>query len=318
MTVKIVKRYYDYCKKSYTPTIETRNFCTHECFIKSTKKREINICPWCNKPFEARICDSQKFCSISHKAFYYSYKKYGFEIVKEEASVITWCRKLGYIIGIIATDGTLHKNRHLIKISSNDFDLLMEIRDIICDLITGRKLKIVSNKKINENGKTFINYTYSFTSELFYNFCLNIGLTHNKSLTLGHLQIPKIYFSDFLRGTIDGDGNYNTLKRYSKNGEKNYIYIRIFTGSRAFVEWINAMCLEYLNVCGVIVQERLQKFVLIWGRGHDVDKILSYIYSNCDTYLERKWLQLQISRPFLNDNYKFICNNDNPIKCNKE
>lgn len=315
MAVKIVKRHCDYCKKIYTPKTKTSKFCKMECSSNSRKRREIKICPWCNKPFEARIYDHQECCGNSHKGFYQTYKRYNFEIVKDEVTTITWCKKLAYIIGIIATDGTLHINRHLIKISSNDYILLIEIRDIVCDLITGRKLKIVSNKKTNENGKIFTNYTYSFTSELFYDFCLDIGLTPNKSLTLGHLQIPKIYFADFLRGTIDGDGNYNTLKHYSKNGEKDYIYIRIFTGSLAFVEWINDMCLKYLNVSGVIVQERLQKFVLIWGKGLNVDKILSYIYSNCDIYLERKWLQLQKSRPFLNKSYKFICNNDNPIKC---
>jgi hypothetical protein len=40
----------------------------------------------------------------------------------------------------------------------------------------------------------------------FYRYLLDIGLTQKKSLILGEVAINRNYFSDFLRGVIDGDG----------------------------------------------------------------------------------------------------------------
>jgi hypothetical protein len=62
-----------------------------------------------------------------------------------------------------------------------------------------------------------------------------IGLTPQKSRTLGPLGIPDEYFRDFLRGEFDGDGCWSKAK-YA-NG--NTSLLGIFTsGSRTFLEWL--------------------------------------------------------------------------------
>ena len=232
------------------------------------KNSEIKICPLCKKPIEAPVINSRKCCSKSHSAFFSSSRRYNSEIVKDEVTNITWCKNLSYLIGMIASDGTLHINRHLIKISSKDYDLLIQIRDIVCDLITGKKNKILTDLKVSE-GKTFKNYSYSFTSHIFYHFCLDIGLTPNKSLTISKLKVPKIYFSDFLRGEIDGDGNFNIIKRHLNNCERRYINIRIYSGSKAFLQWINETCSKNIYIYGIIYKDKevKNKYVLFWSDG---------------------------------------------------
>jgi len=46
-----------------------------------------------------------------------------------------------------------------------------------------------------------------FGDVVLYRWLLKIGLTPNKSKTIGSLKIPDKYFFDFLRGHFDGDGS---------------------------------------------------------------------------------------------------------------
>ena len=61
-----------------------------------------------------------------------------------------------------------------------------------------------------------------------------IGLTPNKSRTLGPLQVPDPFFRDFLRGEFDGDGCWSAYRRPKRNA-----LLGIFTsGSQAYLEWL--------------------------------------------------------------------------------
>lgn len=248
-----------------------------------------------------------------YTAKFYRQLKYKYQSTKEAAKIIHWSRKLSYLLGIIASDGTLRKDRKLIKISSNDYDLLEEIRDFVYEAITGSLLKIKCNKK-TMNGKIFYNYTYAFTSELFYNFCLDIGIIPNKSLTLGELKIPDAYFSDFLRGVIDGDGGYNIIKRNYPVRTIFYINTRIISGSFIFLSWLNQMVFKNLGFYGSIVLPKgnLNTSTLFWSKDVENNEIFKYIYSNCDIYLHRKWRKLQDIKEFTNDTHEFIRNNNFP------
>ena len=75
-----------------------------------------------------------------------------------------------------------------------------------------------------------------------------IGLTPSKSRTLGLLQIPDLYFRDFLRGKFDGDGCWSMEKR-PKGGR----LLAVFTsGSRSYLEWLRSSIERLANIRKVI------------------------------------------------------------------
>ena len=64
---------------------------------------------------------------------------------------------------------------------------------------------------------------------------------------MGPLQVPDMYFRDFLRGEFDGDGCWSAYHR-----KRNYL-IGIFTsGSRIYLEWLQATIQRLANLKGSI------------------------------------------------------------------
>ena len=299
------------CGKEFYGRNVTSNFCSTKCLGVSRQRRKTVSCLWCNKSFDVVNSSEGKFCSNPHKSSFYKYKINKFEKIKSEPNSIEWSREISYLLGLITSDGNLRKNSNHIKISSNDYDLLVDIRNIICDKITGTKLKIYKNL-CRRNGNVYTNYTYEFSSKKFYQFCLFIGLIPNKSLLLKDLWIPSEYFSDFLRGEIDGDGNFNISKR----PHIHYISIRIFSGSKTYLDWLNSMCFLELGILGNVRQKLPTVYYLSWSTEFERNKIFNYIYSNCDVYMIRKWNKVQASKKYIKDTYAFIKNNDIPLKSN--
>lgn len=302
------------CGKLFVPQKIAGKYCSSECAHDGMKRRKNVACKWCGNQLEVIFSSKKEFCCRRHVGLYFSHKRNKVEDSGVEIENITWSRKLSYILGIITADGTLRRDRKLIKISSNDIDMLNEIRDFVGDFITKRKNPIHTNERVM-HGKTFTNYTYAFTSEVLYDFCIEVGIVPNKTLILGELAIPEDFFSDFLRGVIDGDGNFNIIKRCYTNQVTHYINIRITSGSLKFLEWVNSTCKKILDIDGSIIREQSKAncYTLFWSKGIVCNRIIQYIYTNCDLYLDRKWIKLQKSKPFLNSDNWFLITNDNPI-----
>jgi len=278
------------CGKSFSRKTGGR-FCSRDCHNKSGRK-EIT-CPWCKKEFTVRKSSKAIFDSYSCKGFYYSSLKNGIVQIKSEKKNIQWSDNIAYLIGLIASDGTLRKYRKCIRIASKDMQQLENVQQIVCDEITGRKNKIIpEHKKVGD--KVFITNSYQFTSKVFYEFCENIGIMPNKSLILGNIDIPEKHFSHFLRGIIDGDGNYNILRREYKTYKVNHIHIRVISGSFLFVDWLNEECTRIFNIQkGTIVKEirkapNHNKYTLFWSNKRAVTTLLEKIYSGDSYFLERK------------------------------
>ena len=124
-----------------------------------------------------------------------------------------------YVLGFIASDGTLHKrNGHSgliqIKLQESDEQIL---KDILTDMDSTYPVNHVKNGNFKQ-------VTISITSQDLYDKLLNIGIGQNKtwSLKLNDIlqYIPNEYRIDFLRGYFDGDGcitrlNKNKISRVS-------------------------------------------------------------------------------------------------------
>ena len=75
----------------------------------------------------------------------------------------------------------------------------------------------------------------------------------NKSLILEDIDVPDQYFTDFLRGVIDGDGSIRQWTHPS-NGGKQWS-LRIYSGSRIFVVWLRQRIEALLNAKGKIHED---------------------------------------------------------------
>ncbi|WP_088103124.1 LAGLIDADG family homing endonuclease [Halalkalibacter urbisdiaboli] len=169
-------------------------------------------CAWCSKEILTYRLKEKNYCK-EHYGFANTVRNGTYiKQVKAELDEITWNKNIAYLIGIVATDGTLRKDRNQIKITSKSKRYLTDLLYKIIIEFTGRD-QDVNEVTAKFQGKEYTHYQLQFTSTPLYQFCLEIGLEPNKTYNLNKLAIPDEYFGDFLRGVIDGDGNYNLDKR---------------------------------------------------------------------------------------------------------
>lgn len=136
-------------------------------------------------------------------------------------------------------------------------------------------------------GKKNEAYRLQIGSKSLYDFLLSIGLTANKPLTLGALDIPQQYFSHFLRGVIDGDGNIQKWVHSHNLGEQ--WSLRVYGGSKLFLEWLLGRIEVVFGVQGKVhVNTSNRVFVLKYGK-IAAQAILRCCYSENVFGLKRKF-----------------------------
>lgn len=252
-------------------------------------KTVLQKCAYCGNSFETLLSyvkrGQGRFCNQSCSCTYNNKFRRKLNRLEEP---IKWTNNIAYLVGLITSDGNLDKNKKRLRVTNSDFELIEHTRDIVKNEITGRTYKPTELSKNNS-----VWWNYSFTSHSFYDFCLSIGLMPNKSLILGKVKIPDEYFSHFLRGLIDGDGNY------SFNRGK-YLNIRIFSGSQLFLTSIFDIIRKKYKLEGGTVYKSKNVFVLNLCN-EDSLKILPYIYKDDIYSLTRK---KEIINPYLMENEK--------------
>lgn len=200
-----------------------------------------------------------------------------------------WSPKFAYAIGLIASDGNLSSNGRTIIFTSKDYKLVQTFKHCL-----GLKNKI-GKKYRGELPRTSC-FQIQFGSIVFYEFLNSIGLFPRKSRTIAKLLIPQEFFSDFLRGCIDGDGCIDVYR----HPESKYpqLRIRLASASKQFLCWIHEVLSNEISVCGGSIYKGSKRSVsyLQYNKADSL-KVLSYIYSrggNC--CLERKY---KTALPFL-------------------
>jgi hypothetical protein len=189
-----------------------------------------------------------------------------------------WTPNLAYAVGLIVTDGCLSPDGRHLMLTSKDIDQLETFKSCL-----GRytQISIAGNKEI-------LCHRVQFSDIQFYNWLLKIGLTPNKSRTIGEIDIPDAYFLDFLRGHLDGDGTITIYTdRYNTFKSEKYVYdrisIRFISAGKTHIEWLQAKIIKNIGVIGKIhrVEPRKENYaplyVLKFGKKESL-KILSKIY----------------------------------------
>ncbi len=198
---------------------------------------------------------------------------------------MNWTSDLAYAIGLITTDGSLSIDGRHINLTSKDLEQIQTFADILH--LTN---KIGTKKSSATSNKTY--YQIQFGNIKFYKFLLSIGLTPNKSKSVGALKIPDTYFADFLRGHLDGDGyTYSYWDRRWKNSFM--LYTGFYSASESHIEWIFERVKTLYGIQGVIKHSNNSVFQLIFAKKSSV-LLLEYLYYDSDiACLERKRFKIE-------------------------
>lgn len=196
---------------------------------------------------------------------------------------VSWHRDLAYAVGLITTDGCLSKDKRHLDLTSKDISLLKDFSSIL-------NLTNKITRKRSTYNPSGIYFHIQFSHVALYRFLTHIGLTPNKSKTIGILKIPKEYFADFLRGHLDGDGNFFL----AKHPESQYPQLRLKFTSASFkhLKWIKACILEYFNISGGSFYRQIPKSVstLTYAKSDSLILLDLIYYHGVKYYLHRKFV----------------------------
>ncbi len=187
-------------------------------------------------------------------------------------------------MGLIATDGNLSIDGRHLAIPSIDLELLESIKSCLG----------LTNAITRQKSERSHIHRLQWGDRLFYGWLVSLGLTPRKSRTLGPLAIPDEYFADFFRGCIDGDGTVLVYTdRYHVPRNRRYVYERLYvslvSGSRLFVEWVQAT-IQRLTGAGGAIHLQIK-------RGHQPIHVLRY--AKRESIIVLRWMYYSLDVPCL-------------------
>lgn len=188
---------------------------------------------------------------------------------------LQWSPEFAYVVGLIASDGNLQSDTNEVRIVSTD----REIANLYCAALGLRPHDVDPvhwntpnavevHLRIERRPPYKEQYHVMFSDYVYRSRLEEIGLTPNKSKTLGPLAIPDQYFSDFLRGEFDGDGCWSV----DRNKKQNYQIGVITSGSMSFLEWLQDRIYHSTGLQGRI------SGINLWFYGKQALKLGEFLY----------------------------------------
>lgn len=186
-----------------------------------------------------------------------------------------------YFVGLLVTDGNLSKDGRHINISSKDTNHLEKVKETL-----GLKTKITLKSRggnLQEKRYGFL----QFSDVKLYRYLYSLGITQNKSLTIGAVKVPDKFFVDFLRGVIDGDGS---IRRWihATNGNEQWS-LSVVSASKDFIVWLQTTITKLFGVVGRLHSTKKNLYLLKYGK-IVAQRVLSSIYYEGALSLDRKAL----------------------------
>lgn len=143
-------------------------------------------------------------------------------------------RDLGYLCGLIATDGCLYSKEKRITISlkKGDERPLQWLSNLLTDGEIPVFTREVPSRTFKGEPITTETSFFAITLHELYDYLVEFGITPSKSLNLNvnlenKSEVFKLFF---LRGVIDGDGSVGLPNKKSAQG-----YLHVYSSSLAFV-----------------------------------------------------------------------------------
>lgn len=204
-----------------------------------------------------------------------------------------WNNDFSYAIGLITTDGSLSKDGRHIILTSKD-------KEQISNFIKALKIR---NNIIGIKRSTYapqnIYFQIQFSNVGLYRELLKIGLSPNKTKTVGEIAIPKRYFADFLRGHLDGDGC--TYSYYDPRWKSSFmLYTSFVSASKKHLIWMKDKIIEYYGIEGRLSFQGSSTYCLRFAKRHSI-LLLREMYKNKNSiYLSRKRLKIDRALGIIN------------------
>lgn len=191
-----------------------------------------------------------------------------------------------YVVGYIATDGSLSKDGRHVSITSKDHIHLENIKHEL-----GITSKITRKARGAEREKKYSVLQIGGISN--YHFLNSIGMHSRKTWNMGPLKINNKYFIDFFRGVIDGDGCIYSWK-HRVNGHTQWS-LRITGAAPKFIYWLKEEIEKRFSVRGKIhIQNYKTKstmYIIKFGKLATQKIVISVYYRDCFC-LDRKLVKV--------------------------
>jgi hypothetical protein len=158
-----------------------------------------------------------------------------------------WSPELAYAVGLIATDGNLSSDgRHIIFVSKDKGQI-----ETFKRCLKSRNKVGMKKSGFTEERKY---YYVALGDVMFYKWLVSIGLTPNKTKTIGALKVPNRYFFDFVRGHLDGDGS--CFSYWDPRWKSSFMFYISFTSASLFhLQWLQNKLVRLINIKGYIAQD---------------------------------------------------------------
>lgn len=194
--------------------------------------------------------------------------------------VVKWNPELAYIVGLVATDGSLSKDKRHINFTSKDLQLAKLFKKCL-------KLKVSIGKKARGGECEKKYFQIQFGNVIFYRWLESIGLTCNKSKTISKLKVPDSYFFDFLRGCFDGDGSIYAY--WDPRWHSSYMfYLQFTSASYDFLVWLRDLIFKLSRTEGRI-RPGSRSFQLAFGKKGTIIIFKKMFYRDGLPCLQRKF-----------------------------
>jgi len=195
---------------------------------------------------------------------------------------------MAYVVGLLATDGCLSKDRRHIILTSCDRQLVQTYLECL-----GRPIRWTVVRKRRRKPA----YYAQFSDVAFYDWLRSIGLTPKKSLTLGVIDVPDCYLVPLARGLLDGDGSISVFRdRPTRLKYPDNIYERLWvfflSASRFHIDWLRDRLRTTTGLHGyverIVRKKRRDLFRLKYGERESII-LLRLLYADPGApSLERK------------------------------
>ncbi|MDD3531377.1 MAG: LAGLIDADG family homing endonuclease [Candidatus Pacebacteria bacterium] len=199
-----------------------------------------------------------------------------------------WAPEMAYVLGFFAADGYITLNKrsaHFWCIQITDKLLLEAIKEAV-----GSE-HAISVRKRSGNENTI--YRLQIGSKEMCDDLRHLGMKERKTKSMTIPHVPEKYFSHFVRGYFDGDGNVWVGRVKKRNGASNLAIITMFTScSFEFLERLH-LRLAKSDVKGGSIYKAKQGYARLQLSVNDSLKLYDLMYNQPASsigslFLERK------------------------------
>jgi hypothetical protein len=166
---------------------------------------------------------------------------------KNENFFKTWTPEMAYVLGFFAADGSMNRNKRggcYIEFQITDGDLLKKIRALL------QSDNVISVRKRAANWQPI--HRLQIGSRVIFGDLARLGFVQNKTAVLSLPSIPEDFFSHFVRGYFDGDGNVwsGIIHKLDRPHPSRALAICFTSGSEGFLQSLKDELRIFANTTG--------------------------------------------------------------------